>query len=486
MAREQKDSESGAGSESRAADVSTPEPILLENDGCSGMRLLALSRPTLSELEAQPQVVYVEFAQPPPPELFKMLALPDGRAAPVNAEFIGLIGFLKERMLVKAEPSFPPSAQLTTDRTRFCTLLFSPESPVEDVARALNDRPEVIHAVTGRGLCPPAGPPRNPLGEPLIGHRYGGMLGTNPSNHLDNQWYVFRCRIDQAWAEGGSGKGVVIADIDWGFLTSHQDLQGRIKVKRNTMDWSTNVTQGAYTYCHGTAVLGIAGAANNGMGMAGVAFGAELWALQAGNKPGTMDPAPWWKAIDYVRKRSSKGRPKIVMLEVQTEMSENVEVIPPIRQAIREAIAAGVVVCVAAGNGSRDAGEDAAGRPFPTTGSILVGATIYDERENVLADFSNFGPRVAVYAPGDAAHDLTCSSAADHAYRNRFGGTSGATPKVAGTVALMLEANSRLTPCEIKDILKETGTPIKTDNPNAAGVFLNAELAMLEARRRAS
>ena len=38
---------------------------------------------------------------------------------------------------------------------------------------------------------------------------------------------------------------------------------------------------------------------------------------------------------------------------------------------------------------------------------------------------------MVVSAPGDLLHDLTCGQAADNTYRNKFGGTSGATPKVA-------------------------------------------------------
>ena len=83
-------------------------------------------------------------------------------------------------------------------------------------------------------------------------------------------------------------------------------------------------------------------------------------------------------------------------------------------------------------------------------------------------------------------HDLTCGQAADNAYRNGFGGTSGATPKVAGTVALMLSVNPQLSHDDIRDILAGTGSPVTEDPGKPIGVFLNAEAAVAEALRRRS
>ena len=164
----------------------------------------------------------------------------------------------------------------------------------------------------------------------------------------------------------------------------------------------------------------------------------------------------------------------------------NYEQIPSVHRAIRAAIADDCVVCVAAGNGNRPADRTDGDDPFDPTGSILVGATAYHETQNKRAWFSNFGSRVVVSAPGDPHHDLTCGQAADNAYRNGFGGTSGATPKVAGTVALMLSVNPRLTHDDIRDILSGTGSPLTEDPGKPIGVFLNAEAAVAEALRRRS
>ena len=171
---------------------------------------------------------------------------------------------------------------------------------------------------------------------------------------------------------------------------------------------------------------------------------------------------------------------------MQTRPGGNYEQIPSVSRAIRAAIADGCVVCVAAGNGDRPADRTDGDEPFDPTGSILVGATTYDEKLNKRASFSNYGSRVVVSAPGDPSHDLTCGQAANNSYRNAFGGTSGATPKVAGAVALMLSVNPQLSHDDIRDILAGTGSPVTEEPGKPIGVFLNAEAAVAEALRRRS
>ena len=90
---------------------------------------------------------------------------------------------------------------------------------------------------------------------------------------------------------------------------------------------------------------------------------------------------------------------------MQTGPFGNYEMVPSVNAAIRTAIAHGVVVCVAAGNGDRDAGIDDSGNPIPETGSILVGATEYHATQNRRAGFSNFGARITVCAPGDSSQE---------------------------------------------------------------------------------
>lgn len=451
---------------------------LLEIDDREGR--LRDQKPTLPpEPEGEPPIIYVEFTRVFPTQFLTFdLGSSNESNEETNPDDDRLRAFLREQKLDSAEQSFPP--EVVPDRQRFLTLYFESNAGINQVCEELNQFPQVVHAVVAPRLKPPSG---DPLNEPFIGFPLCDQVVTTLG--FDNQWYIARCRIHHAWRQGLSGEGVVIADIDWGFLTTHEDLKDRITRQCNTRHNDDNVSRGN-CYHHGTAVLGLAGAESNGKGMAGIAFGASLWAIQVGEISGMVDAPFWWAAIDRVSSMDSRGHRKIIILEVETLDSENIEKIPQIRTVIESAIARGDVVCVTAGNGHRDAGVDKNNIPFPPTGSILVGATHYDCRENPLAHFSNYGPRVTVYAPGDLRHDLTCSSGADNGYRNEFGGTSGAAAKVAGTIALMLEANPQLTHCEIKYILRETGSPIKTDIPNIVGVFLNAERAVCEAIKRAA
>jgi subtilisin family serine protease len=273
---------------------------------------------------------------------------------------------------------------------------------------------------------------------------------------------------------------VILADIDWGFNLFHEELNtSRVEFRYNTFD-NSNVVAHGNRLSHGTAVLGLAAAGVNMRGMLGFAPGATVWAIQAGSDS-VEDHTFWVSAIDLVRSRASQGRRKVMLLEIQTKQLGNVEMCGTIRKAIVDAIAGEVVVCVPAGNGGRDAGIGDDGKPIPLTGSVLVGATKYGDHTNVR-DHSNVGDRIVVYAPGDVCHDLTCSDFGTSAYRNNFGGTSGATPKVAGTVALMLQINGSLTNAKVTQILKRSKFTVIDPSSNPVGILLNSEQAVSESR----
>jgi subtilisin family serine protease len=302
----------------------------------------------------------------------------------------------------------------------------------------------------------------------------------------DKQWYIFRCRVECAWAMGFTGKGVVIADIDWGFLIEHPDLSPRLNLSRafNSADGSPNVSQGDDIH-HGTGVLGLAGAAANGDGIVGVAYGAELWPIQVNDTPSSdfIDPQSWARAIRHVSRAHSGDMRKVIILEGETFKGRNITQVPSISAAVLHAIARRAVVCVPAGNGRHQVELDDQNQPFDPVG-ILVGATTFSDQPY---EDCNFGDAVVVCAPGDPKSDLTCSDNLNDPYRLNFGATSGATAKVAGAVALMLEANPRLRHADVAEILSTTGVPIISEAEEELplkkfGRFLNCEEAVLAAK----
>ena len=403
--------------------------------------------------------------------------------------------------------------KVSPNLNNFFTVYFSPTESPEEVAKRLKKLPFVEDAYHVEKAIPPDQIPYDfeyemelcrfmamvgpctisaivqnffldsPLNEPLVGNK-DTVYTIDTNLNLENQWYIFRCNADAAWPIA-TGRGVIIADIDWGYRTTHEELTSRLDMNHahNSYDGGSSVNNGTAVY-HGTAVMGLAGADDNGKGMIGFAFNSTLWPIQANTGPGTAQTGnSWANAIDWVRSQTTNSR-KVIILEVQTGSFRNYESVSSVNAAIINAIADGVVVCVAAGNGNKDAGVDSSGNAINFTGSIVVGATSYNASTNPRESSSNWGSRVDVAAPGDPSHDLTCSNSADDAYRNGFGRTSGATPKVAGTVAMILECDPDLTPEEVRDIIRDTANQnVVTATGKPVGGFLDSYAAVKKACR---
>ena len=148
-----------------------------------------------------------------------------------------------------------------------------------------------------------------------------------------------------------------------------------------------------------------------------------------------------------------------------------------------EAMEAGVIVSVAAGNDGPD--NDGLSGMGSSSLSLTVGATddinTVDRSDDTVASYSSRGPRrdngdnnplnelkPEVSAPGTnivqaegcvtsgLCSNLIGGDAAENGYTGRGSGTSYATPAVTGILALMMEANPALSPLEMKEIIKLT------------------------------
>jgi subtilisin family serine protease len=118
-------------------------------------------------------------------------------------------------------------------------------------------------------------------------------------------------------------------------------------------------------------------------------------------------------------------------------------------------------VVFAAGNAGCDIDTDG----MLNNRKIVVVAAL--ESTDTRASYSNFGDVVDIAAPTallttDIAGGYG-SYGGDDAYADGFSGTSGATPVVAGVLALMFEANPRLTAKQAREALYLTATRVDHD-----------------------
>jgi subtilisin family serine protease len=142
-------------------------------------------------------------------------------------------------------------------------------------------------------------------------------------------------------------------------------------------------------------------------------------------------------------------------------------------QAVNDAInnirEAGVVPCVAAGNENQDANNDS---PASAAGAITVGAI--DQTNDRKASFSNFGPRVDIFAPG--VNVLSVGITGDTASRS-LSGTSMATPHITGLAAYLM-ALEGITDIDavlarMQALAKRTGATVQNNQASTTNLIAN-------------
>ncbi len=289
-----------------------------------------------------------------------------------------------------------------------------------------------------------------------------------------------------AWqGQGGTAAGIKICDVEYGWNADHTDLP-TVTLLGGELDFDSMGDQ----WEHGTATIGELAALKNGWGTTGMAYGADIYfagafTLSGGNNiaEAITQCANTLAAGDVIlleQQMPGPNRPSNAAFDDQTGLVA-VEWDVATYDAIKAAVALGIVVVEAAGNGAEDfdAAEycpaSGAGShcPFKTgndSGAIIVGAgrspylNSYRSRE----DFSNYGATVDLQGWGDQI--LTTgygyyynADGKNLWYRDTFGGTSGASPMVTAAVAV-LQANyirrdgSPASPATVKSLLQSTGT----------------------------
>jgi aqualysin 1 len=247
-------------------------------------------------------------------------------------------------------------------------------------------------------------------------------------------------RIDQAdrpmdglYNYGYTGAGVNAFIIDTGIRADHAEFAGRM------LSGFSAITDGNGTNdCngHGTHVAGTVGGTTWG-----VAKGVSLIPVRVLDCAGSGSFSGVIAGIDWVA--NSALRPAVANMSLGGGFSQAVN------DAVKNAVAHGVVMAVAAGNSNRDACNYS---PASEPSAITVGATT---NLDARASYSNFGTCVDIFAPGSGITSSWSTGASD---TNTISGTSMATPHVTGVAALALQANPSASPLAVTDFLLDNAT----------------------------
>jgi serine protease len=327
----------------------------------------------------------------------------------------------------------------------------------DEVVRALLDAPAVETAyVQSPPLPPPVNGPANP--------RYGsqGYVQAAPGG------------IDAAYAwtfPGGNGAGIGFVDMERGWTLNHEDLTAK----------NIQVISGVSTdfQGHGTAVLGEITAVDNTIGDVGIVPEVTARVVCQWRADGSYNTAD---AITSAVAAMSFG--DVLLLEAQANTGTYtyvpVEAETATFDVIRLATALGIVVIEAGCNGSNDldafdvgSGQvmNRASAAFKDSGAIMVGAASSTTPHTRLG-FSNYGSRIDCYAWGgdiDTTGDGWTGNTTT-AYTASFGGTSGASPIVAGAaVAVQGLAQAslgyRFNPKQLRAILSDPANSTASNDP---------------------
>ena len=255
--------------------------------------------------------------------------------------------------------------------------------------------------------------------------------------------------LSAAYDAGLSGKGVTVAVIDNGFRDTHQEFEDKGKF----------IPIGIYTQNHGTSVASIIGAAQNDLGMQGVAYNAIIAAAAASDI----------KNDDGTDSKCNKNCFTInqIFEELKDDKYKDVKIINASWGGKDVTAALGGIpnklLVAAAGN------EMALNPAYPALtpkndsslknviGVVAFNPNVSKDNPQFLASFTNLAGEAAnwtVSAPGVGFYAAT--GTADDAYDDNFNGTSAAAPVVSGAAALVQEKFSFLTGKQIGDVLLTT------------------------------
>lgn len=286
-----------------------------------------------------------------------------------------------------------------------------------------NEENDKVHIQFRQGLFPFQLPRHTPL-------------TSGPTSSIRIPWGVQRILAPKAW-NMSQGKNVQVGIVDTGADYSHPDLQNSLGhgcnlIRRQDQPHDDNG--------HGTHICGTIAASALKTGIRGVAPRATLHPVKAFDKQGSAYVTDIVRAIEWCTDH------KMDIINMSFGMRTRSQAL---LDAMRKAYEQGIVIICSSGNEGRRTAID---YPARFKNAIAVGAL---NKKRGIASFSNRGPQVDLYAPGDQIYSTWINK--QYAILN---GTSMATSHATGIAALLLSMNPDLTPLQIKNILRRTSLPV--------------------------
>ncbi len=254
-----------------------------------------------------------------------------------------------------------------------------------------------------------------------------------------------------------AGQGVHVYIIDTGLNPNHSDFAGRVGGGRNFAPNTSSLLGGGSTDAanttdcngHGTHVAGTAAGT-----VYGVAKLATVHAVRVLGCDGSGSNSGVIAGVDWVTANGIK--PAVANMSLGGSNSAALDT------AVKNTIASGIAMAVAAGNSNNDA---CSGSPNRVPEAITVGSTT---NTDARSSFSSFGSCLDIYAPGS---NITSANYQNNSGSSVLSGTSMASPHVAGAAALVLARNPGATPASVRDTLVSEATSgvvtdAKTGSPN--------------------
>jgi len=315
------------------------------------------------------------------------------------------------------------------------------------------------------------------------------------------QWDMSAIGAPEARQISAGDPGVVVGVLDSGIDVTHPDLAGQVDPSLSVgcaVNGVPDQTQSAWvplddSESHGTHVAGTIAAADNGVGIVGIAPDVTLASVKVVNHDGYIYPEYalcgfMWAADEGfdVTNNSYYVDPYEYWCSTEADQAPALEAVT---RAVEYSETQGVLSVAAAGNSSYDLANKTTNDSSPNDSTPVVGRDVsegcYDmptEIDGVVsvsalregADgqpefedrYSNFGEGVIdVSAPGSDV----LSTVFGGLYES-YNGTSMASPHVAGVAALLASTHPDASPAELQALLESQATPRGDSALYGAGV----------------